>query len=68
MDSPDLEDSFPTATAIAVTLFDAVIQGNLPLRLPLGQDSWEGIYGETSGAIETLNNWRAVSERPANFS
>ncbi|KAK2757577.1 hypothetical protein FQN54_004546 [Arachnomyces sp. PD_36] len=63
--SPTLEDGFPSNTAMAATLFDAVTKGGLPLRLPLGQDSWEAIEKSVSQTVEDLERFRDVSERPA---
>lgn len=63
--SPTLEDDFPSATSMAATLFDAVMKGGLPLRLPIGRDSWAMIKAGISQAAEDLDQRREVSERPA---
>jgi hypothetical protein len=55
---PNLEDEFPRATALAATLFEVVEKRELlPLRLPLGRDSWEAIIDLEVRTIGGLNGW-----------
>ncbi|PVH75497.1 NAD(P)-binding protein, partial [Cadophora sp. DSE1049] len=62
---PNLEEDFTPADEMARTLIEAVGKDSMPLRLPLGQDSWDAIYKDISEGVETLKGWRTLSERPS---
>lgn len=59
---PDLEDDFSPASDMAATLVNALIGGGLPLRVPLGSDSWEGIRKDIDAKAKELDDWQAVSK------
>ncbi|KAK0103529.1 hypothetical protein ONS95_005550 [Cadophora gregata] len=65
---PDLEEGFTPADEMARTLFEAVEKQDLPLRLPLGQDSWQTIYKDVSEGVQALKQCRNLSEQPSKAS
>ncbi|KAI1800832.1 NAD(P)-binding protein [Daldinia bambusicola] len=61
MDAPALHGGFASPEEIAEKIYCVVAGGKIPIRVPLGKDSWGMVMAETEKVRRELEEWREFS-------